>query len=153
MEVLEIREVQAKDVVISPRPVWKCRTCIMYGKRPNCPPYVPSWKEARELLKHYRKILLIKFKIDVENFEEEKRKVLRWLLNKEKELFKKGNYYSLALFPGSCNLCDTCTFETEGKCKMPEMVRPSINAIGIELSSLVEINFNEPVLYGIILVD
>lgn len=89
MEVLEIREVQAKDVVISPRPVWKCRTCIMYGKRPNCPPYVPSWKEARELLKHYRKILLIKFKIDVENFEEEKRKVLRWLLNKEKELFKR----------------------------------------------------------------
>ncbi|CAB49741.1 DUF2284 domain-containing protein [Pyrococcus abyssi] len=153
MEVLEIREIQAKDIVVSPRPVWKCRTCPMYGKRPSCPPYAPSWKETIEVMKHYKRAILVKFKIDTSRFEEEKRRVLVWLLNKEKELFREGNYYALALFPGNCNLCEECTFETEGKCKKPEMVRPSIDAIGIELSSIIEIRFNEPVLYGMILVD
>ncbi|AEC52811.1 hypothetical protein PNA2_1897 [Pyrococcus sp. NA2] len=153
MKVLEMREIKTEHIVISPRPVWKCRTCPMYGKRPSCPPHAPSWKEAKELFKHYKRALIIKFKVDMKNFETEKRKVLLWLLEEEKKLFRKGYYYALALFPGNCNLCDECTFESEGKCKMPEKVRPSIDAIGIELSSITNIRFEEPVLYGMILLE
>ncbi len=36
---------------------------------------------------------------------------------------------------------------------MPEKVRPSIDAIGIEISSLVEIDFSESVLYGMVMVE
>ncbi|AFK22838.1 DUF2284 domain-containing protein [Pyrococcus sp. ST04] len=153
MKVVWVKEIDASKIVVSPRPVWKCRTCPMYGKRPSCPPHVPSWVETKELVKHYKKALLIKFEINMEKFEEEKRKVLLWLLEKEKELFNQGNIYAIALFPGNCNLCDVCTFEESGMCKMPEKVRPSIDAIGIELSNLVTINFRESVLYGLILVD
>ncbi|RLF88369.1 DUF2284 domain-containing protein [Thermococci archaeon] len=153
MEVVWEREINVEKIVVSPRPVWKCRSCPMYGKRPSCPPHSPPWRETKELLKYYRKGLLIKFKINIEKFEEEKRSVLLWLLGKEHEYFRKGFYYALALFPGNCNLCDECSFEAMGVCSMPDKVRPSIDAIGIELSSIVTLNFDEPVLYGLILID
>ncbi|AEH24858.1 hypothetical protein PYCH_11780 [Pyrococcus yayanosii CH1] len=125
----------------------------MFGKRPSCPPHVPEWRETRELLRHYRKVLLIKFEIEMKDFENEKRKVLTWLLKKEREFFRQGKIYALALFPGNCNLCDDCPFEKGKSCKMPTEVRPSIDAIGIELGSLVELNFSESVLYGMILIE
>ncbi|AAL81617.1 metal-binding protein [Pyrococcus furiosus DSM 3638] len=151
MKVLWIKEINAKDIKVSPRPVWKCRTCPMYGKRPSCPPHVPEWKEGKALVSSYEKALLVKFEIDTEHFENEKREVLRWLLNKEKELFREGYYYALALFPGNCNLCEECSFEKSRVCVAPHLVRPSIDAIGIELTSITDINFNERVLYGLIL--
>lgn len=127
-------------------------SCEFYGKRPSCPPFVPPWQEARELINSYKKAILIKFEIDMSNFEEEKREVLRYLLKREKELFKRYPY-ALSLFPGACNLCDNCEFEKTGKCPFRNLVRPSMDAIGIELNSVVEINYDEPVLYSLILID
>ena len=152
MEVVEEREVNPRDIRISPRPVWKCRTCAFYGKRPSCPPHVPSWKEARDLFSHYSRAILVKFRIDMWRFEEEKREILLYLLRREREFFRTSPY-ALALFPGACNLCDECTYETEGICKLPDKVRPSMDAIGVEVNSIVELNYDEPVLYGLILVD
>ncbi|ASJ16895.1 metal-binding protein [Thermococcus chitonophagus] len=153
MEVVWEREIDASSIVVSPRPVWKCMACPMYGKRPSCPPHVPSWRDTVDLIKHYKKALLVKFKINTEDFEKEKRRILLWLLEKEKEYFRNGYPYAIALFPGNCNLCEECTFETTGVCKMPEKVRPSVDAVGIELTSIVTLDFNEPVLYGLILID
>jgi len=99
MEVLYEREISPGEIAVSPRPVWKCRTCQFYGKRPSCPPHVPSWREARELVRSYEKALLIKFRVDMERFEEEKREVLLYLLRRERELFPE-NPYVLAVFPG-----------------------------------------------------
>ncbi len=152
MKLLEEKIIDTREIRVTPRPVWKCRTCEFYGKRPSCPPYVPSWKEARELVSNYTRALLLKFEIDMEHFEEEKRKFLLYLLEKEKEMFREYSYV-LSLFPGACNLCEECTYETEGVCKMPTKVRPSIDAIGIEMSSIVKLNYHEPVLYGLILLD
>ena len=88
----------------------------------------------------------------MDRFESEKREVLLYLLRREKELFKMYPYV-FALFPGACNLCDICEFEKSGKCPMREKVRPSIDAVGIEISSIVKINYNESVLYGLIFLD
>ncbi|NJE26370.1 DUF2284 domain-containing protein [Thermococcus sp. MV5] len=153
MKIVWEKEIPTSSIKISPRPVWKCRSCPSYGKSPSCPPYVPSWKETKELLKHYQTALLIKFTIKPDKFEEEKREILRYLLTKEQELFKNGNFYAIAFFPGNCNLCEECEFEKSRKCKMPEKVRPSIDAIGIELSTIVNLDFSESVLYGLILID
>jgi len=148
MRVIYEKEIDAGSIVISPRPVWKCRACPMYGKNPSCPPHAPSWMEAREWISHFSRALLIKFEIDYENFEREKREVIRYLLKKE-----ESGPYAMALFPGNCNLCDECEFTKSGKCVMPTKVRPSINAIGVEISKLVKIDFEESVLYGLVLID
>ncbi|ACJ15951.1 hypothetical protein, conserved [Thermococcus onnurineus NA1] len=153
MRALWEREINAGEIVVSPRPVWKCMTCPMYGKRPSCPPHAPDWREAREWVSHFRKALIIKFEIDMDDFEAEKRKAILYLLKREEELFKEGKMYAMALFPGSCNLCDDCTFERGEPCRMPTKVRPSVDAIGIEISRLVEIDFSESVLYGMLLVE
>ncbi len=153
MKVLWEREIPAEKIIVSPRPVWKCRSCPMYGKSPSCPLYAPDWREAGEWVRSFRKALLVKFSINMENFEEEKRKVLLWLLRREAELFRQGKLYAMALFPGNCNLCDDCPFGRGGPCRMPEKVRPSVDAVGIELSSLVDIDFSESVLYGLIMVE
>lgn len=153
MRVLWEREIPARSITVSPRPPWKCRTCPMYSKRPSCPPHAPGWKEAREWVSSFKRTLLVKFSIDMDDFENEKRKAILWLLNRERELFREGKLYAMALFPSSCNLCPDCPFESGEPCRMPEKVRPSIDAIGIEIGSLVEINFSESVLYGMIMVE
>ncbi|MBC7095468.1 DUF2284 domain-containing protein [Thermococcus sp.] len=153
MKIVWEKEILAKDIKISPRPIWKCRSCPAYAKNPSCPPYTPSWKETKELMKHYEKTLLIKFEVDPEKFDDEKREVLTYLLNREQELFKNGNFYALAFFPGDCNYCKECEFKKTKKCKMPTKVRFSIDGVGIELSSIVNLNFSESVLYGLILID
>ncbi|WP_048149854.1 DUF2284 domain-containing protein [Thermococcus sp. AM4] len=153
MRVLWEREVPAKDIRVSPRPVWKCKACPMYGKRPSCPPHVPDWREARDWIGAFERAILVKFEIDMKDFENEKRRAILWLLDRERELFRQGKLYAMALFPGNCNLCPDCPFERGEPCRMPEKVRPSVDAIGVELSSLVEIDFSESVLYGLIMVE
>ncbi len=150
MDVVDERSIKVSDIVVSPRPVWKCRVCENYGRNPSCPPFVPSWMETRDLMRHFREAVLIKFRIVF--FEEDKREVIEYLLTTETELFRQGYHYSLAFFPGSCNLCSRCTFMEEGNCPQMNRVRPSINAVGIELSSVARIDFREPVLYGLVLV-
>ena len=153
MKIVFEREIQARKIVVSPRPVWKCRTCPMYGKTPSCPPYAPSWKETRDWIRCFQTALIVKFDTDMSSFEGEKRKALTYLLKKEKEFFAEGDPFALALFPGNCNLCDECEFEKNGKCLHPAKVRPSMDAVGIEIGSFTEIDFTENVLYGLILID
>ncbi len=153
MKVLFEKKIDTGKIIVSPRPIWKCRTCINYNKKPSCPPYTPDWKETRDWIECFRRALLVKFQVEMENFDNEKRDVLEYLLTKEREFFKKGHEYAHALFPGDCNLCDECPHDSNGNCNRPDKKRPSISSVGIELSSLVEINFSESVLYGLILIE
>ncbi len=153
MKVLWEREVPAEEIVVSPRPVWKCRSCPMYGKRPGCPPHVPDWREAKEWVRHFKNALIIKFEVNMDRFEQDKREALLYLLKREEELFQEGKMYATALFPGNCNLCDDCPFERGEPCRMPTKVRPSLCAIGIEMGRIVRMDFSESVLYGMVLVE
>ena len=103
-------------------------------------------------MRSYHRALLIKFEIDANNFEEDKREVLKYLLRRESELFKEYPYV-YALFPGACNLCEECEFEKTGNCPRMGEVRPSLDAIGIEITSVVKIDFKENVLYSLIFLD
>lgn len=148
MRVLSEEEISVEIVPVSPRPQWKCRSCVNYNKSPSCPPNAPSWKEFKELLRHYRRALLIKFEIG-EEFENEKREVLKFLLEKERELMKKGHLFALALFPGNCNLCEKC----EIPCKFPEKMRFSLSSVGVEVAKLTKISADERLLVALVLVD
>ena len=152
MKIVYEKKIKSDDIVITPRPVWKCKTCSFYNKRPSCPPFTPSWRDAKEWVEHYFFALLIKFAVDMKNFEAEKREVINWLLRKESELFEQYPFV-FALFPGACNLCVDCDFEKTGVCTFPNKVRPSLDALGIEISKLVKLDYSEEVLYSVILLD
>ncbi|MBN2041803.1 MAG: DUF2284 domain-containing protein [Spirochaetes bacterium] len=151
MKIIEEKEISTGDIVISPRPVWKCTGCREYGIRPSCAPNVPDWQDAVEWAKNYKTALLIKFGLEG-SFHEDKRKILNWILDREKELFKNHTYV-FALFPGHCTLCEDCACEKGNPCTQRYRVRPSLDAIGIELSRLVNIDYTENVLYSIIFLD
>ncbi len=153
MHILFERTIDATTVTVSPRPVWKCRYCPEYGLRPSCPPKAPHWREAAAWAKRFERVLLVKFQLEkAATFDAEKREVLRYLLAKEAELFSE-NMYALALFPGSCSLCEDCACVSGGPCTQPTLVRPSVDAIGIEVDRLVSIDLSEHVLYGMVFVD
>ncbi|OEU76508.1 MAG: metal-binding protein [Desulfuromonadales bacterium C00003093] len=153
MKVIYEKEIEAARIVVSPRPVWKCRTCPMYGKTPSCPPHAPPWKETLDWIRAFERAFIIKFEINMSNFEEEKRGVSTFLLKKEKEFFNEGFPFAFALFPGNCNICEECEFEKSGNCSDQTRPRPSIDAVGIEIGSFVKIDFNENVLYGLVMID
>ena len=153
MDIIFEKEIQASTIIISPRPVWKCRSCPNYGKTLSCPPHAPSWHEAKEWVSCFSRSLLIKFAIGRESFKDDKLAALHYLLDKEKELFASGKLYASALFPGSCTLCSKCSFAKKGTCAHPTMVRPSVDALGIELTSITELDFRESVLYGLVMID
>jgi len=153
MKIILEKEIEAQRIVVSPRPVWKCRACPNYRNNPSCPPYVPFWKETRDWIKCFQTALIVKFEIDMSDFEGEKRETLRYLLKKEKDFFGEGRPFAFALFPGNCNLCDECEFEAGERCPHSTRVRPSVDAVGIEISSFRKIDFSENVLYGLILID
>lgn len=148
MRVLFEMEIYTKDILVTPRPYWKCKSCENYGKSPSCPPNAPKWEEFKELLQYYKKALLLKFEIEGD-FKSEKREVLKFLLEKERELMRKGYTFALALFPGNCNLCDKC----EIPCKFPEKMRFSVSALGVEVANLTKIDGKENALIAIILLE
>ncbi len=152
MELVWEKIVRTENIVVSPRPVWKCKMCDMYGKRLSCPPFVPSWRETKEWVANYDNVLVFKFFIDMDNFEKEKREIIEFLLDKEKALFKEYPFVH-ALFPGSCNLCLKCPVEKGKECLKPTLVRPSVDALGIEITSIIHLDFSENALYSLIFLE
>ena len=76
MKIIYEKEIEAAKIVVSPRPVWKCRSCSMYGKTLSCPPHVPSWKETRDWIECFQMAIIVKIETDMNNFEGEKREML-----------------------------------------------------------------------------
>lgn len=144
-----------KKVKFSIRNVFKCQFgCSLYEKRPSCPPFVPTYKEFENFFKSYRAGVFLSFNIENLNRKEfinRKRMIEEFLLKTERDLLVEFPY-SFSFFPGSCDLCKVCSFETEGSCKRREDVRPSISGTGIDINSIHRVEFKESVIYSIILV-
>ncbi len=157
MRVTWAREVEARGLRFTPRPVWKCLACELRGRSPSCPPASPSWREAREWASHFSRALVVRFEPEGgeprERFEAEAQ---RWLLEREREFTLSGKLYAFALFPGPCRLCDPCPAAEGGgggECPTPHLVRPATCAVGLELDSLLEFDFSERAAYGLILIE
>jgi predicted metal-binding protein len=57
----DVKVIPTSEVVVENRVPLKCRSCIGYGKKLACPPYVPTPDEFRKILAEYRYALLVKF--------------------------------------------------------------------------------------------
>ncbi|WP_407356346.1 DUF2284 domain-containing protein [Methanolobus sp. WCC5] len=138
--------------------------CRGYGKRLSCPPHIISINSFRDILKEYSKAILLIEEHDT-SAEDDILKAwsglrkgsFRKMLELEHLAFRHGFTFAQLLRPGACNECETCA----EKCNKPEMRRFPPEAVGINLSRLMEkkgleieyCNFSRIKCVGILLLD
>jgi predicted metal-binding protein len=68
---VEAKIIGSEKVAVEDRVLLKCRTgCDSYGKKFVCPPLTPTPDEFRNMLREYRKVLIVKFPGDAEAEED-----------------------------------------------------------------------------------
>ncbi len=125
MGAVDVRVIQARDVVVCDWVRWKCRFgCENYGRSLMCPPYSPQPDETRALLQGYEYALLLRLKPAVER--------RNLVLSLERAVFLRGYPSALGLTAGPCRLCEECNIKG-GICLKPREARPSMEACGIDV--------------------
>jgi len=71
------------------------------------------------------------------DWNEDKKRIYRNVLELEKAAFNKGYTFAVAFSTGSCSLCEKCNIE-EGKCIYPTMVRLPEHAVGVNIKKTVK---------------
>lgn len=132
IKVVDVVEIDAKKLRPDLRTRWKCRFgCSYFGKRYSCPPNVPE--NFADFINSYSKGIAIIYRF--EDYMADKIKLQEILPEIESRLI--FDYpMAFALFPGGCDLCESCEYEKTGKCVKPEKVRPSVSSVGILVSKL-----------------
>ncbi|WP_292470657.1 DUF2284 domain-containing protein [Methanolobus sp.] len=156
---------EASDIDVENRSRLKCAYgCRGYEKRLSCPPHILSVDEFRKMLTEYSTAILL---IEEHDTSGEKDIFNAWsrlrkgsfhkMLDIEYFAFRNGFTFTQLLRPGACNECDICG-ET---CNKPELRRFPPEAVGINLSKLMEkkglqieyCNFDRVKCIGILLLD
>jgi len=150
--------IAASRVSVDERVRLKCTVprCTRAGETPNCPPYAPDLELVRRAIGRYSSAIL--FKCDVSPIQDyvpgrgttksEQRQVL--LFHKrgsevvdalERQAYKDGYHLAMGLGGGSCKdyLCQgmLCQFLDSGRCRFPQRSRPAIEAMGIDVTKLI----------------
>jgi predicted metal-binding protein len=147
--------VEAKSIKVDERVRLKCLIprCSRAGETPNCPPYAPDLDLVRRAFERYSMAILIKCEVPISKStrEEKERNVPKeaMLFHKkgaevvsaiERQAFKDGYSLAMGLAGGSCKdyLCkgEPCQYLEIGKCRFPLQSRPSIEAMGINITEL-----------------
>ena len=126
-----------------------CRACPNYGCSWGCPPFD---FDVEEYLNRYSRALLIATKIAPEQRDlpiaEAKRLIHPERQRLERRLLEMERRYGGRSFAyvGSCLYCPegTCTRPEGNPCRHPELVRPSLEACGIDVFALIKDNGKMP---------
>jgi len=150
--------ISAADVAVDERVRLKCLVprCLRAGETPNCPPNAPDLGLVREALGRFSWALLFKCEVGpLEDYapgsgqtKEEKRRVLSFhrqgsdvIYALERQAYKDGYHLALGFGGGSCKdyLCQgmLCQFLDSGRCRFPHRARPAMEAMGIDVISLI----------------
>ncbi|MFV0506021.1 MAG: DUF2284 domain-containing protein [Bacteroidales bacterium] len=130
-----------------------CKACDNYGKTWACPPFN---FDVNKLLHRYSDALIIATKVRPQEnnipFSESGHLLLSVRRQIQKTLLKMENLYGGRSFAytGTCIYCSdkTCTRPQNLACRHPELVRPSLEACGFDIS-LTTINlFNIELRWG-----
>jgi len=150
------REVEMRDLrlVFDGRTSLLCRIgCGKYGKKPTCPPNIPTSDYYQRIFDDYSKIFVIgrKYPYSDGMFQSHWRtystnEVHDLLLQKERHLFEQGHMYAKAFIGGSCKICpnESCSKHV---CRIPHYGRVPLEATGInvyELFKSLGLSYQEP---------
>ncbi len=135
----EIIPLSTREICVASWVRLKCKYgCDKYGKSWCCPPETPTPEKMQDILKEYRKALLLRGSLKNGEFYKETQKKRRIQVNTwkgtvtlERRLFLAGYYKALSLVSESCALCKACTYPAE--CKFPMNRRPSIESCSIDI--------------------
>lgn len=154
----EAKIVSTEDIVVDKRVRLKCAVplCADYGRHLLCPPNVMSVDEFSEIVRLYRKAIILQVEADVDSSDKSRKPLdrdvcrnierltstARWerdlhvLVNHIETLaFKQGFYLAAGLIGGNCCLCRKCVVLQSGEqCRHPFEARPSMEALGSMLS-------------------
>jgi predicted metal-binding protein len=134
LEIVEIREINPGSLKVDGRTRWKCRFgCNYYGKRYSCPPNVPD--DYENFLKSYSRAILFRYRFEPLQYMETKKKAQKVVVAFERSIIMDYPL-AFALFPGGCDLCEECSYETEKRCDRNHEVRPSLSSLGLKVSDL-----------------
>ncbi len=129
-----------------------CRQCPRYGSTWKCPP----WDyDPQERLKSYKQITLLMARIEVPQGvkNETAHELLRPVRQHIHQTLLKDEANRDASFAlllaGSCDHCDTPCARLSGEsCRHPELVRPSLEGWGIDVTSIAREIFNTEIEWG-----
>jgi len=149
--------IPASSVTVDDRVRLKCTVprCLRAGETPNCPPNAPPLDLVRRALSRFSWAIL--FKCDLEATEylpgtgktkAERRRTLSFhrqsadvVYEVERQAYKDGYHLAMGFGGGSCKdyLCQgmICQFMDSGRCRFPHRARPAMEAMGIDVISLI----------------
>ena len=134
----DFRWLDPKQVVVAHWVRMKCTYgCSGYGKRPTCPPHVPSVSECRQFFDEYTTGVILHFEQAFDKPEDRSEwtaEVNRGLVALERATFLKGYEKAFLLFMAPCRLCRKCEGTTDG-CKHPEAARPVPESLAVDVFS------------------
>lgn len=149
--------IPARDVTVDERVRLKCVVprCLRAGETPNCPPHAPDLALVRGALSRYRWAVLIKCEVTPiaayapkkEGTKEAQRQTLLFhqrgadvVYELERQAYQDGYHLAMGLGGGSCKdyLCQgvICQFLDSGRCRFPHRARPAMEALGIDVTTL-----------------
>ena len=153
----EAKTVRAEDIVVDKRVRLKCAVplCVDLGRHLLCPPNLMSVDEFSEILRLYKRAIILQVEADVDSSDKSRRRLdkdlcknlerstnsakwerrLHGLVNQLETLaFKQGFYLAAGLIGGNCCLCRKCVEPMSGeRCRHPFEARPSMEAMGIDV--------------------
>ncbi len=102
----------------------RCRFgCEKYGN-PHCPPYSTSPDKTREMVRDFKRALLLEGQPPTRDFQ------MR-VLQAEQAAFKAGFHKAFSFWAGPCSLCESCA--ENGCCTNTANSRPSMEGAGIDV--------------------
>jgi predicted metal-binding protein len=143
--------ISAADISVEDDLARLCREpqCENYGRSPGCPPHVSGPREFRELLKHYRRALVVKIDVPTDTLLSPERRDIMGLLHDivadaEQAAVDMGFSNARAFAGGSCKMifcrehAECRVLSEQGKCRNPHRARPSMSGFGINVSRLMQ---------------
>lgn len=118
--------------------------CGNWRKHHLCPPLLGDLQQAQTCLARYDGGVLLQWgrALDTRNdragVERSKVDFHRKVLAVEAGLARGGYPDAWGLIGGSCGLCTPCTAVAGEPCPLPRQARPSIEALGVDLLTLLE---------------
>ena len=116
--------------------------CGLYGKCHMCPPDVGEIDLLIDKIKNYDNVLVyqtvhnLEDGYDFEGMMEAKRKIYK-VARKLRTIFSNAKISkTLHLCAGGCGVCETCAKQTGEPCRFPALAMPSLEAYGVDVSSL-----------------
>jgi predicted metal-binding protein len=147
--------IPASEVEIDDRVRLKCTVprCLRAGETPNCPPHAPDLELVRRALSRFSWAVLIECNVEpIRDYDPrtaaDKRQTLLFhqqsaeiIDELERQAYKDGYHLAMGFGGGSCKdyLCRgvICQYLDSGRCRFPHRARPAMEAVGIDVISLV----------------